>query len=602
MLAPGSSFPIVALGASAGGLAAVTQLLKGLGDRPGFAVVLVQHLDPTHASSLVELLAKVTPLPVEAVSEGVAVAVDRVYVIPPGVEMTIDDGVLRLTPRREPGLHLPIDRFFESLAEDRGAGAIAVVLSGTASDGACGIQAIKSEGGITFAQEGAEHTGMPDAAIATGCVDYVLPTSGIAAELLRIAAPRPSASEGDPTEEDAALGKILTAIRRGTGVDFTHYKPTTLLRRIQRRAVLRNVAGLREYAELVAAEPAEAEALSEEVLIHVTSFFRDPDVFAALERDVFPRLLAASQSARQGDGIRVWVAGCSSGEEVYSLAICLAEFLDTAGAPQTQVRMFGTDVSRRAIERARAGIYAETIVDDVTPERLARFFQKTERGYEILKDVRDRCVFATHDIARDPPFSRMDLISCRNLMIYLAPALQQRILPMFHYAMNEPGYLVLGTAETVGSVVGFTAVDTKRKIYARAPGPVRLAFDFGEVRGWSPSHAHTLARPADRAMSIGEVRKDADRAILAAIAPAGVVVTDELAIIEFRGDMAPYLEPIPGVATLDLLRMAREELRLAFRRGIDEARTTAKPTRVADVSLGSGAASTRRERRPRPRA
>jgi PAS domain S-box-containing protein len=337
---------------------------------------------------------------------------------------------------------------------------------------------------------------------------------------------------------------------------------------------------------MVATEPAEAEALSEEVLIHVTSFFRDPDVFAALERDVFPRLLA-SHRARQGEAIRVWVAGCSSGEEVYSLAICLADFLEAAGSPQIQVRLFGTDVSPRAIERARAGVYSETVAGDVTPQRLARFFQKTERGYEILKEVRDRCVFATHDIARDPPFSRMDIISCRNLMIYLAPSLQQRILPMFHYAMNEPGYLVLGTAETVGPFVGFAVVDVKNKIFARAPGPVRLPFDFGEVRGWSPSHAS--ARPIDRATTVGDVRTDADRAVLATVAPKRIVVTDELAIVEFRGDVARYLEPIPGVATLDLLRMAREELRLALRRGIDAARTTAKATRVTDLLIGAGA-------------
>ncbi len=362
-----------------------------------------------------------------------------------------------------------------------------------------------------------------------------------------------------------------------------HYKPTTLRRRVQRRAVLRHMTSLREYADLVASEPAEAEALSEEVLIHVTSFFRDPDVFEALKKDVFPRFLAS----RSPDGVRVWVPGCSTGEEVYSIAICFYELLGEAGVPQVPLKIFGTDVSRRAIERARAGLYAESIAEDVSPERLARFFLKTGRGYEIVKEVRDRCVFAIHDIARDPPFSKMDLISCRNLMIYLDPALQQRVLPMFHYATNEPGFLVLGTAETVGSFVGFTAVDAKNKIYARAPGPARLAFDFGNVRGWSaPSHA--FARSVERATSAGDVRKEADRAILAAIAPAGVVVTDDLAIVEFRGDMAPYLEPTPGAATLDLLRMAREDLRLSLRRTIDDARTTGKAARSAGTTIASG--------------
>ncbi len=580
-----STFAIVGLGASAGGLGAVTQLLRLLGSAPGFAVVLVQHLDPAHASNLVELLSKVASMPVESVVDGVTVEVNRVYVIPPGVEMTIERGILCLTPRsRGPAPHLSVDAFFDSLAADRGPRAVGVVLSGTASDGARGVRAIKVEGGITFAQDGAEHTGMPLSAIATGCVDFALPIDAIAAELLRLGdTPRGDAADSAP--DDDAFKRILDAIRKNAGVDFTHYKPTTLRRRMQRRAVLRHVANLAEYADLVVAEPSEAEALSEEVLIHVTSFFRDPAVFDALAKDLFPRLLAN----RKTEEVRVWVPGCSTGEEVYSIAISFYAFLAETGVHQVPIKIFGTDVSRRAIERARAGTYPPSIADDVTPDRLARFFLKTDRGYEIVQDLRDRCVFATHDIARDPPFSKMDLISCRNLMIYLDPMLQQRVLPMFHYALNEPGFLVLGTAETVGSFAGFKPIDTKNKIYARAPGPVRLAFDFGDVRGWSaPSHA--VARSVERATSAGDVRKDADRAILSALVPAGVVVTDDLAIVEFRGEMAPYLEPIPGAATLDLLRMAREDLRISLRRAIDEARATGKPARSAGATMSSGGA------------
>jgi two-component system CheB/CheR fusion protein len=413
----------------------------------------------------------------------------------------------------------------------------------------------------------------------------VLPVEGIAAELAQIAVRPSDGVHGEPaTEDDDVFERILTIVRRDTGVDFANYKPTTLRRRIQRRAILRRMGSLREYADLVSVDPKEAEMLSEEVLIHVTSFFRDPEVFAALKKEILPRLLARGSI----DAIRVWVPGCSTGEEVYSLAICLSEFLTEVGAPQIAIRMFGTDVSRRAIDRARRGVYPESIAEDVSAPRLARFFLKTERGYEILKEVRDRCVFATHDIARDPPFSKMDLISCRNLMIYLDPALQQRVLSAFHYAINEPGFLVLGTAETVGGFVGFTAADSRNKIFARAPGPVRLAFDFGNARGW-PSPSHAFARPSPRATSAGDVRKDADRAILTAIAPAGVVVTDDLAIVEFRGDMAPYLEPVPGVATLDLLRMAREELRLTLRRTIGEARASGKPARSAGVTFAMGA-------------
>jgi two-component system CheB/CheR fusion protein len=577
------SFPIVAVGASAGGLAAITQLLRLLGGAPGFAIVFIQHLDPSHSSNLVDLLRKVTPMPVGAVIDGTIAEVNRVYVIPPGTEMTIERERLRLVPRTlGPAPHLAVDAFFDSLAAARGADAVGVVLSGTASDGARGIRAIKGEGGVTFAQEGAEHPGMPLSAIATGCVDFALPIEGIAAELLRLgAAPREEAASS-PSEKDA-FNRILSALRHNAGVDFAHYKPTTLRRRMQRRAAQRRVANLDEYAAIVAVEPDEAAALAEEVLIHVTSFFRDPVVFDALKKEVFPRIL----SDRRTGEVRVWVPGCSTGEEVYSVAICFYELMAERGGPEVPLKIFGTDVSRRALDQARVGVYPESIADDVGQERLARFFVKTERGYEIAKDVRDRCVFASHDIARDPPFSRMDVISCRNLMIYLDPALQRRVLPMFHYAIREQGFLVLGTAETVGTFAGFQALDSKNRIYVRAPGPARLPFDFGDVRGWS-APSQTAGRSVDRATSAGDVRRDADRAILAAITRAGVVVTDELAIVEFRGEMAPYLEPIPGAATLDLLRMAREELRLPLRRTLDEARVGGKTARYPGVTIASG--------------
>ena len=366
-------------------------------------------------------------------------------------------------------------------------------------------------------------------------------------------------------------------------MDFSHYKPTTLRRRMQRRAVLRRAASLHDYADLVTSEPAEAEALSEEVLIHVTSFFRDAEVFEALKKEIFPRLLAN----RRTDALRVWVPGCSSGEEVYSIAICLAEFLAVAGASQIPVKMFGTDVesasdrarARRRVPREhRRGRLAGATVALLSEDR-ARL-RNPEGGARPLR-LRDPRHRARPAVLQD------GFISCRNLMIYLGPTLQQRILPMFHYALNEPGFLVLGTAETIGAFAGFTAADAKNRIYARSPGPVRVTFDFGEARGWSaPSHA--FAPALDRPTNVGDVRRDADRAILSAIAPAGVVVTNDLAIIEFRGEIAPYLEPIPGVATLDLLRMAREELRLTLRRAIDEARSAGKPARAAGVIIGSG--------------
>jgi len=576
------TFPIVGVGASAGGLAPTTLLLRRLGERPGVGVVVVHHLDPKHESNLVDILSRATSMPVEAARDGERVHVNRVHVLPPGAELTLEHGALRLAPRSGSGAQLPVDAFLSALANDCHGRAVGVVLSGMGADGSRGIASIKAEGGITFAQEGAEHESMPQSAIATGCVDFILPVEEIALEIARMGS-RPSGSkDDDDVEDEISFRRILTSIRQATGVDFAHYKATTLRRRIERRGVLRRTTSLRDYADLVTAEPAEVDALAEEVLIHVTSFFRDPGVWEALGREILPRLIAG----RRADvPLRVWIPGCSSGEEVYSLAIRLIEVLGDAGSA-VPIKIFGTDVSRRAIDRARAALYSESIVEDVTPGRLMRFFRRTERGYQIAKDVRDRCVFATHDITRDPPFSKMDLISCRNLMIYLSATIQQRILPMLHYALAEPGYLVLGTAETVGVFPGFTSADARHKVYARAPAPIRPSFDFGDGRGWSPS---AIASPrAERAANAGDVRKEADRTILAAVAPVGVVVRDDLAIVEFRGEMAPFLEPAPGTATLDLLRMAREELRVPLRRAIDEARATGKRARATVVTSDAG--------------
>jgi two-component system CheB/CheR fusion protein len=581
-----AGFSVAGVGASAGGLAATTELLQHLGPQPGIAVVIVHHLDPKHESSLVDIFSRATTLPVCAVSEGMVVEPNHVYVVPPNAGLRITDDVLSLTPRVETGgLHLPIDAFLESLAADRTLHAIGVVLTGSGSDGTNGIKAIKAEGGVTFAQDAsAEYRSMPESAIATGCVDFVLPPEGIARELVRIgerASPSSLASDDEP-----AFQRILSALRKASAIDFASYKQTTIRRRVARRVVVHGLSSLRDYADLLERNPAEATTLSEEALIHVTGFFRDPEAFDVMKASVFPQLL---ESRPRDADIRVWVPGCSTGEEVYSIAMCLAEHLTDANAGDFPVKLFGTDVSAGAIEKARTGRYPASIEQQVSPGRLRRFFTKLECAYQIRKDVRDLCVFAEHDATRDPPFAGMDLISCRNLMIYLSAALQDRVLPILHYALKEPGFLVLGTSETIRAFPGFSMVDAKNKIYTRTSASPRMVFDFARPRRADPTPAEVVA--ATKPSGPLDVHREADRLVLAEFAPPGVVVTDDLAIVQFRGRTGPFLEPAPGVPSFDLLRMAREELRLPLRQTIDLARAKGKATRRTGVPLGSGTAA-----------
>ncbi|MBI4955335.1 MAG: PAS domain S-box protein [Myxococcales bacterium] len=583
-------FPVVGVGASAGGLAATSKLLRNLGSAPGVAVVIVHHLDPTRDSSLVEILARATPLPVHAASDGARVEPNHVYVVPPSADLVIVDGILGVTPRTDTGgLHLPVDRFLESLARDRSVYAVGVLLTGTGSDGTAGIKAVKTEGGLTFAQDAsAEYRSMPDSAIATGCVDFVLPPEEIARELLRIGehAP-PLAAAVDSPRHEADLQRILSEVRKSTGVDFASYKQTTVRRRVQRRLLVHGLEGLAEYAELLGHNPGEAAALCEEILIHVTSFFRDPEAFDGLKASVFPKLV---ENRPRDAPIRVWVPGCSTGEEVYSIAMSLLEFLAEANATDIPVKLFGTDVSVSAIDQARAGRYAASIEHDVTDVRRERFFVRSDGAYQIQKNVRDLCVFAKHDATRDPPFSGMDLVSCRNLIIYLGPALQDRILPTLHYALKEPGFLILGSSETPRTFPGFATLDAKNKIYVRTSAAPRLLLGFARARPAAPTAPGAIEAMA-KASGPLDVHREADRIVLAEFAPPGVVVTDDLAIVQFRGKTGPFLEPTPGVASFDLLRMVREELRLPLRQAIDEARTKCGPARTGGLLIGPGPTS-----------
>jgi two-component system CheB/CheR fusion protein len=591
------SFVIAGVGASAGGLAPTVELLRELGTEPGIGIAVVHHLDPTRESGLVEILSRATAMSVAAASDGVAVMPNHVYVIPPNAGLLINRGILEVVPRvEEAGLHLPIDQFFESLALDQGELAAGVVLSGSGFDGTEGIKFIKREGGIGLAQDAtAQYTSMPQSAAATGYVDFVLPPAGLAHELRRMGGHARSLSPrlGRRNEKRDYL-QVLAAVRSVGGVDFASYKQTTIRRRLQRRLFIRGLTEISEYVALLRRDPAEVRALCEELLVHVTGFFREPEAFEALRTHVFPRLC---EDRPRNAPIRVWVPAGSTGEEVYSIAICLIEFLEET-QKDLPVKIFGTDLSLAVIEKARVGKYPESLERDISEVRLRRFFSKREDGYQIRRDVRDLCVFAQHDVTRDPPFSAMDLISCRNLMIYLGPELQDRVIALLHFALREPGFLALGSAETVRDFVGFVTVDGRHKIYARTSAAPPLAFDFTRTRlsfdlaspGRGASLSLERAEAAAAASGTSDVQREADRLVLAAFSPPGVVVTNELAIVEFRGQTGAFLEHSPGAASLDLLRTAREELRLPLRRAIDQARSTQNPARETGLALVIGQA------------
>ncbi len=583
-----SRFPIVGVGASAGGLEAFTDLLQSLPPDPGVAIVFVQHLDPTHESLLAALLAKATVLPVLLVEDGMTVESNHVYVIPPDKNMAVLNGRLNLIPRADTvGRHLPIDFFFRSLADDQKNRAVGVVLSGTGTDGTLGLRAIKAEGGLTFVQntESAQYDGMPSSAVAAEVADSVLPPKGIAAELGQLGRHpylrQTLKTESEfPAEADSALNKILIALRMETGVNFAQYKPTTIRRRLARRMALHKIDTLSVYARFLKEDSAELAQLYQDLLINVTGFFRDPETFDTLKRQVLPALMR--DRARETP-LRIWVPGCSTGEEAYSIAMVLLEALGDRAA-DLSMQIFATDVSDTAIAHARAGVYPESIVADVSPERLHRFFVQVEHGYQVSKAIRALCVFSRQDLTRDPPFSRLDLISCRNVLIYMGPALQKIIIPTFHFALNPGGILVLGTSETIGEFSDlFRLMDKKGKIYAKKSTAARSARDLAVNRdGDKPKAAPP---PAPILKSEFDVQKAADQIALAKYAPAGVLVNENLEVMQFRGHTGMYLEPAPGAASLNLFKLARPGLAVALRAALDQARKASRAVRKTGVQF-----------------
>ncbi len=588
-------FPVAGIAASAGGLEAFTELIRHLPTDTGMAFVLIQHLSPDHESLLPEILGRVTAMPVCQVQDRMQVTPNTVYVIPPNVQMRLVDGSLRLTPRQKnEGKYLPADVFFESLAVDRGNKAIGVVLSGMDGDGAQGIKAIKIAGGITFAEceATAQFNTMPNTAVATGSVDFVLPPQTIAAELTNLSrSPFLVQSEplrirsADPPEPGNALTQIFSLLRTTTGVDFTRYKPTTLDRRIQRRMMLYKLERLEEYAQYLQAHREEIQALYDEILIHVTSFFRDPQVFEQLKTQVFPTI---SQHKSSDVPMRIWVAGCSTGEEVYSIAICLLEFFsDRATIPSIQI--FATDISETAISKARSGFYLESQMEGVSPERKSRFFvPQAGGGYQISSAIRELCVFARHNLGGDPPFSNLDLISCRNVLIYLSDALQERIMSLFHYSLNLAGFLLLGTSESVKTASNlFTTVDEACKIYARKLTLSRPLFSF--TTSTLPASGGPNQQRIPESLTIPfDLAREVDLLIANRYAPVSVVVDSQMHILQMRGDLDPYLKLSPGTTELNLMAMAREGLELPLRTALYQAQTQNMPVRQEQIQIEAG--------------
>lgn len=561
------AIPIVGIGASAGGLAAFEALFSAMpaDAEPGMAFVLVQHLAPDHKSILVDLVRRYTSMKVFEVEDGVRVQANCVYVIPPNRDIAVLNGALHLLEPAAPrGLRLPIDFFFRSLAADRRDRAVCIVLSGTGSDGTLGARAIKGEGGMVMAQapESTEYDGMPRSVIATGLVDYVLPPADMPDQLIAFVArhigPSPAQPSSDSRQAQGAMKKVLVVLRDRTHHDFSQYKQSTVTRRVERRMAVHQLKSLADYVRYLQDEPAEADALLGDLLIGVTSFFRDTEPFAALREQGIAHLFDDKPA---GSTIRVWVAGCSTGEEAYSIAILLQEQIQTLNQ-QFTIQLFATDVDRRAIEVARAGFYPPNIAADVSAERLARFFVEapTDGSFRVNKVLRDMLVFSEQDVIKDPPFSKLDLISCRNMLIYMGPELQQKLIPLFHYALNPNGVLFLGTSESVGDFGDlFAGLDRKSKLYRRKE--VTLGTRHAPIVNFSPTVKGPVPRPAKaRGGTAAHLRELTEQTLLKQ-GHVGALVNDRGDILYLHGRSGDYLEPAPGEAAMNIVTMAREGLR-----------------------------------------
>lgn len=566
-------FPVVGIGASAGGLATFETFFSSMPEDidPGMAFVLVQHLAPDHKSILTEIIQGYTHMQVFEAEDGMAVRPNCVYIIPPNRDMAFLSGTLQLLEPSEPrGHRLPIDFFFRSLAQDQRERAICVVLSGTGSDGTLGVRAIKGEGGMVIVQDpnSTEHDGMPRSAIATGMVDYVLPVAEMPGQLMKYVAyvfGKPNRVQPIPSPKtDSALKKIFVLLRTQTGNDFSQYKPSTIYRRIERRMAIQQIETIEDYVRFLHQSPGEVEELYRDLLIGVTNFFRDPDAFKSFEQLAVPKMFAGKQA---GSSIRVWVPCCSTGEEAYTIAILLHEYME-AQRHRCRVQVFATDIDNYAIANARAGVYPASIASDLSQERLARFFTAEGDGssYRVNKDIRDMLIFSEQNVIKDPPFSKLDLISCRNFLIYLDKEMQKKLINLFHYALNVGGFLFLGGSENVsGNDDLFDAIDRKSRLFQSREDILSAQRIAGE-RFFPLIAAKVQASlNTDGNMAIPvklSLREIAEQAILQQEGLAGALVNKRGDVLYIHGRTGMYLEPAPGETDINnIIKMAREGLR-----------------------------------------
>lgn len=568
-------FPVVGIGASAGGLEAFKKLINAIPKKSGMAYILVQHLHPDYESALPEILQRESPIPVMEITDQLHVEPDIIYVIPPNKFLTASDGILRLDARVDSRKSLSIDLFFSSLAEVHGSHSIGVLLSGTGTDGTNGLEDIKNRGGITIAQSSdtAAYGNMPQNAIDAGIVDFVLPPQEIVAKLLELQDKYQyldaEAQPGGGNINEDGFRRVLDLVRVRVGVDFNFYKQTTIRRRIVRRMEILKITKIHEYHHFLKNDIQEMNLLFQDLLIQVTSFFRDPETYDVLKTKVFPEII---NNKADDNSLRIWIPGCATGQEAYSVAICLSEFLDLRGIT-AKVKIFGTDISEKSIAKARTGIYSNAEIEGISANVLNQFFTKTNDHYQVKKPIRDMCIFAVHNFLADPPFAKMNLISCRNVLIYFEPFLQKKALNVFHYALLEKGFLMLGKSESVGVVPElFSDFEKKNKLFTRkhaASRPMTVVSRRNEaVMENKTSSLGTKEEKTD------DYQKSADSILLSNHTPAGVIVNDQFDILQFRGITGDYLEAPPGKATFNILKMAREGLGFEIRNAFQKAKSS----------------------------
>lgn len=587
------NFPIVGIGASAGGLEALEQFFLNVPSNSGIAFVVIQHLDPTHIGILPELLQRATEMKVLQVSDHMLIKPNQVYVIPPNKSMSIlNDSLYLFEPVETRGLRLPIDYFFRSLAQDRQERSIGVILSGMGSDGSLGLKAIKEKNGIVLVQDplDSKFDGMPKSAINAIVADIVAPANQLPEKLIALLkiAPANVKEIGIDDKKSSNLEKIVLLLRDQTGHDFSLYKNNTLYRRIERRMNVHQIDKIPKYVRFLQENPKEVEILFKELLIGVTSFFRDTAVWEKMKETILPELL---QTMPNGSVLRAWATACSTGEEVYSLAICFQEAFESVKKDKNiTLQIFATDIDKDAIEKARQGFYHHNIVADVSSERLSNFFIKEETGYRVNTSIREMIVFAPHNVIKDPPFTKLDLLLCRNLLIYMEPKLQIKLMNLFHYSLKANGIMLLGNAENENSQKNrFTVLDSKLKLYKRTPTSVNsVLLDFPETFGRQKQLITNDIQPLKMTKNIQTL---ADELLLQHFAPASVLINGEGDILYITGRTGKYLEPAAGKANLNIYAMAREGLHKELPGAIRKVKQNYNPLKLTNIKTGTNGGS-----------